>query len=705
MKYAKNPELLAPAGSWKALCAAVQSGADAVYLGGTAFSARAGAGNFDNEQIIEAIRYCHIRGVKVYAALNTLLKQTELKEAFDFACFLRREAGADALIVQDLGLVKILRESLLDMPLHASTQMTVHSIAGAQKLYELGFKRVVLARELSFEQIKAIKNAVDIELEIFVHGAICQCYSGQCLMSSFLGGRSGNRGRCAQPCRLPYELLDSSGKRMKKGYLLSPKDMCLIEHLQEIESTGINSLKIEGRLKRPEYVASVVGIYRKYINSGEKVSQRDMQALLDAFNRSGFTDGYFTGKTGASMMSYDLPSNISAEKFDAEVKKRCLPNANYRLIDVWAESKILHGSEMEFALTDIDGNTAAVCGSIPQEAETAPLSRERAEAQLSKFGSVPFRLINLKLDLDEGISVAVKEINELRRKACDKLAKKRAEVKECKAAGILSAKTEAVLKKDEPEELCASVRTAEQARAVLKLEPDKLYVPAHLADKLDGFTGKTEIISLLPVIVDNKNEDIYDKILTRGVMCSSVGAANKLKDSRIVYGDWRLNVYNSAAIRFCEEAGIKRVTLSPELNLREITALGDCAGAYEVLVYGYLPVMIMKNCIIKACSSMCHKEKGLFFLEDRKKQKFPVLCEPETCTNLLLNSKPLYMADKLSDLKRCGVKKYRLFFTIENPRDCARITEEYQRAIRGQSIKNPFGENAFTRGHFYRGVL
>ena len=696
-------ELLSPAGSWDALVAAVQSGADAVYLGGTAFSARAGADNFDNQQLIEAVRYCHIRGVKVFVTLNTLIKQTELQQAVEFASFLYHEAGIDALIIQDLGLSALLLRAVPGLALHASTQMSVHSVAGAQKLAALGFKRVVLARELSFDQIMAIKEAVDIELEIFVHGAICQCYSGQCLFSSVLGGRSGNRGRCAQPCRLPYELIDGNGKALKKGYLLSPKDMCLLPHLREIKRAGVDSLKIEGRLKRPEYVAAVTGIYRKYLDSSTKPTQQDMQALLDAFNRSGFTDGYFTGKNGAHMMSYASPSNVSPERFHADIKKRFAPNANFRLVDVWAECKIAHGRNITFTLTDCDGNKVAAEGEKPQAAHSTPLSYERAYAQLSKFGSVPFRLKELKLVLDDGLSVSISGLNALRREACEKLIAVRGKVKsegnDAAAIGLIG------IDGDEKEELCISVRTLEQANAVLKLSPDKLYIPRSLADKLFAFTGKTEIITSLPAIVDNDKEMFYDAVSTKGVLCSSLGAAARLCGAHTVYGDWRLNVYNTAAVQFCVENGIARVTLSPELNLREIAAFGTMASACEAIVYGRLPLMVMKNCVIKACSGTCGKEKGVYWLTDRKKQAFPVVCEPDSCTNMLLNAKPLYMADKISDLKACGVKKLRLMFTTESPDECVRITREYMRAMRGETVKNSFLENEFTRGHFYRGVM
>ena len=704
MEEKRKTELLSPAGSWDALVAAVQSGADAVYLGGTQFSARAGADNFDLEKMAEAVRYCHIRRVKVFVTLNTLLKQKELLESAVSYAGQLYEMGVDALIVQDLGLVALLKVAVPEFVLHASTQMTVHSLAGAQALAKLGFKRIVLSRELTFAQIREIKENVDIELEIFVHGAICQSYSGQCLFSSFLGGRSGNRGRCAQPCRLPYTLKEETGKAVKKGYLLSPKDMCLLPHLREIRQAGIDSLKIEGRLKRPEYVATVTGVYRKYLDNGKSPAKQDIQTLLDAFNRSGFTDGYYTGKTGASMMSYVSPSNTSAERFDAEVKKRFAPNANFRLVDVYGTCEILRGRPMQMTLSDWDGNSVSVQGETPQEAVSQPLCYERAYAQLVKFGGVPFALKELKLNLDEGLNVGIRDLNALRRSACEKLVQVRGDRRVHGGSAVSVGFFGSI--GDEKEELCVEVRTLEQAQAVLKLAPDKLYVPLNIADKLSTFTDKTEIITSLPAIVDNHMEDIYDKIPTRGVRCASLGAAARLCGRHTVYGSHRLNVYNAPAALYCTEHGFSRVTLSPELNLREIASLGrNIVNGCDVIVYGHLPLMVMRNCVIKACSGACKKGQAGYRLVDRRKETLPLLCEPLSCTNLLLNAKPLYMADKIDDLKKAGVRKFHLSFTIEEPEQCVNILREYKRAIGGARVLNAREANSFTRGHFYRGVL
>ena len=326
-------ELLAPAGGENSLRAAVQSGADAVYLGGPKFSARRGADNFSVEDIAEYAKYCHLYDVDVHVAVNTLIKEKELSELYDYVYSLN-DAGVDALIIQDIGAAQKIHEILPDMPLHASTQMTVTSLEGVKHLEKMGFSRVVLARELSKEEIKYICDNSKAEIEVFVHGAICMCYSGQCLMSSILGGRSGNRGCCAQPCRLPYCITDEKNTT-NNGYFLSPKDMALISDLQELKCIGVSSLKIEGRLKRAEYVSAVVGIYRKYLDKiSEKVSPEDMKELTDAFSRSGFTNGYFTGKLGENMMSHTTPGNVSDNQFSAEAKARCADDANFRKISV-----------------------------------------------------------------------------------------------------------------------------------------------------------------------------------------------------------------------------------------------------------------------------------------------------------------------------------------------------------------------------------
>ncbi|MBE7026621.1 MAG: U32 family peptidase [Ruminococcaceae bacterium] len=693
-------ELLSPAGNFEALIAAVQNGADAVYLGGTAFSARAGAGNFDDNSLIEAVKYCHVRGVKVFVTLNTLIKQTEFEKAAEFAHFLH-ESGVDGIIVQDAGLAAYILACVPDIRLHGSTQMTVHNIEGAKKLEKLGFKRVVLARELSLEQIRQIRKNTNIELEIFVHGAICCSYSGQCLFSSFLGGRSGNRGRCAQPCRLFYEL-QKDDRVLKKGYLLSPKDMCLLAYMDEIKKLGIESLKIEGRLKRPEYVATVTKIYRKYLDNPKKPLKEDTDELLNAFNRSGFTDAYFTGNTGGNMMSFNSPSNISEEIFNPYIKKTFSAGANFRKTDVSAYCTIKCGEKISMTLCDSDDNAVTAYGDVAEKADNTPLSYERVYAQLSKFGSVPFNLTSLMIDMDEDINLPISEINALRRNACDMLIKVRENAHRDTARacsyGVIIGKT------DENYSLSAEVFTYEQAKELLKHDIDILYAPRHVIEKLADYKGKTKLVTKLEAITNN--EDAYKNIPTNTVMCSSLGSGHILSDKYDVFGDYRLNIYNESSIAFYLSNGFKGVTLSPELSIKDICSLSERArSACGVLVYGHIPLMTMKNCVIKSCTGKCQKGSEGFYLADRKKEHFPVVCQSDSCTNLLLNPKPTYMADKLDDLIKIGIKSFHLMFTVEKPDECARICNEYIRAMRGEKVENSMGENNFTRAHFYRGVL
>ena len=692
-------ELLAPAGTKEAFVAAVQNGADAVYLGAKSFSARAGATNFDNDALVEAVKYAHMRGVKVFVTLNTLIKQSEMDDALKMAEFLYN-IGVDAIIIQDLGLASLIMHALPDVRLHASTQMTIHSVSGAKKLEELGFKRVVLARELSYEQIKQIKEQTSLELEIFVHGAICNSYSGQCLFSSYLGGRSGNRGRCAQPCRLPYELKNGQTS-LKKGYLLSPKDMCLLSHMDKIKELGIDSLKIEGRLKRPEYVATVTRIYKKYLSSPLKPDVEDVKMLLNAFNRSGFTDGYFTANTGGKMMSFDSPSNISEEIFAPDIKQSFAENANFRRVKVRAYCAIKCGQKSTMTLSDDDKNTITAYGAASEMATNTPLSYERAYTQLSKFGSVPFELEELVLDIDEGITLPISEVNALRRAACDMLIKKRENVHK-EIVGACSVGF--IIDKNEGErELNIQVNTIEQAKAALSVEPAILCAPEHVIKKLDKCKN-TKLVTKLDAIVND--EKTYKNIITDGVLCSSLGSAYALGNKHTVYGNYRINVYNDSSVAFYLANGFERVCLSPELSIKDMASMSKNAlSICDVLVYGHIPLMTMKNCVIKSCTGNCSKNKGGYFLTDRKNEAFPIICQSKSCTNLLLNAKPTYMADKLGDLLKLGIKRFSLMFTIEDGDSCRRICDEYARAIKGEHVKNSMEENKFTRAHFYRGVL
>ena len=680
-------ELLAPAGGEAALRAAVQSGADAVYLGGPEFSARRGADNFSVDDIKRYADYCHLYGVDVHVAVNTLIKEKEIPALIDYVYTLNN-AGVDALIIQDIGAAEIIHEILPDMTLHASTQMTVTSLEGVKYLEKMGFSRVVLARELSCDEIKYICDNTDVEIEVFVHGAICMSYSGQCLMSSILGGRSGNRGCCAQPCRLPYCITDGNSETGTK-YFLSPKDMALVENLNELKQIGVKSLKIEGRLKRAEYVSTVVGIYRKYLdNLNDKVSLQDIQALTDAFSRSGFTNGYFTGKLGKNMMSHVIPGNNSENSFTKEALARCADNANFRKIPIGIIASMPESAPLEITIYDFDNNYITVSGeACSEKALNKPLDEERLKEQLSKLGNTPFIVNEITVSVDEGITIPVKEINYVRRIAVDRLI----EARMFREKGRVGKIEKSSLKKssDSKQILVVQVNDDEQLKAALNNGIDVIYA----SERVRKISNSATFITKMP--------DIFDKTGTKNdsVLVSSTAAA-EFYSNKNLHGDFRLNIFNSFSANHFKH--FESVTISPELNIGEIRALiKNTEVSTELIAYGHLPLMLMRNCPLKAAGK-CQNGKRTFKLKDRKNQEFGIMCQ-ENCNAVLLNSKPIYMADKLNDLLDTGVNRIRLMFTTESYAECDRIIKEYKKAFAGEKVHAP-AENTFTRGHYYRGV-
>lgn len=687
-------ELLAPAGSPAALRAAVQSGADAVYLGIDTFGARQSAENFSLDELPKWIDYCHLYGVDVHVTVNTLIKNNELSKLSE--CVKRlNNAHADALIIQDLGAAEIIKNTVPDMTLHASTQMTVTSLEGVKYLENMGFSRVVLARELSKNEIEYICKNAQAEIEVFVHGAICMCYSGQCLMSSILGGRSGNRGRCAQPCRLPYELMEK-GQCAGRGYILSPKDMSLINELGTLNEAGVKSLKIEGRLKRAEYVSAVVGIYRKYIDNPKEVTAQDMQELKDAFSRTGFTDGYFKGQLGKAMMSHKISGNSSDNKFTADAVLRTLENANARKIPVNIVGTLKEGAPLEVVMYDNDGNCFDAVGTLNSEtAVNKPLDKTRFKEQLLKLGSTPFEAVSAEVYTDSGITIPVKEINAVRRTAVDGLIKKRIE----RHTGRIcdSELFTAHERKENDIILTAEVSSEEQLEAAIQAGIKRVYAPARIMNKrLVGMaqSNRTELVEKASEIFSGQ------EITSDAVLVSSSAAVYKYAEKRL-YGDFRLNVFNSrTAEHFSKLQGI---TLSPELNLHEIRDILKYTTAQtEIIGYGHLPLMIMKNCPVRAMGK-CQKGRQIYTLRDRKNEEFPIICSDD-CRSVLLNSKPLFTADKITDLTDLKINSIRLIFTVEKFSQCGKIIDVYKRAMKGEKIE-PMRENTFTRGHLYRGVL
>lgn len=675
-------EILSPAGSMQALYAAVQSGADAVYIGGTEFSARQSAANFTLSDIENAVKYCHIRGVKLHVAANILIKE---KEKYRFLEYIGKlnELGVDAVIIQDIGMAKRVRQMYPDLPLHASTQMTVTNLSGAIELQNMGFSRVVLARELSRTAIKKICENVNIETEVFAHGAICMCYSGQCLLSSMIGGRSGNRGMCAQPCRLPYTLDGET------GYFLSPKDLCMIDYLKELSKIGVTSVKIEGRLKRKEYVACVTRIYKKYAESGSAVSNADKSELLAAFNRSGFTSGYFEDKLGKDMMSFQNPSNISKNVFSDDVKNICSDGANFRKREIFISADMSVGKPISVCVRDKNGNFAEYTGTETLEVRNNGITDiERVKNQLLKLGNTPFFAKTAEVTADSNVMVSVSQINDARRNVCKAFEDKLSETEKRRVFPYTPPERRKYQKNPV---LSAEVSNYEQAKSCIEAGIKEIYSPLDIFERIQTeYPDVSVIVKLPPIMRDDRK---YKEIKADKILVCNIG--QMCKDSEC-YGDFRLNITNSDSADFYGQ--FKRVTLSPELNIYE---LKDIAEGNEIIAYGRIPLMVMENCPLKAAKK-CQNGETAEFLCDRKGQKFPLKCN-FGCSIELLNSKPVYMADKISDLLKLKINALRLIFTVENFAECGKIIGEYKKALSGEKVSAPV-ENTFTRGHFYRGT-
>lgn len=681
-------ELLAPAGEFDSLVMAVQNGADAVYAGGNMFSARRSAVNFDLAELTRAVDYCHLRGVKLYLAVNTLVKEFELVDLCRYLEQIYR-IGVDAVIVQDMGVLRLIRKFLPELPVNGSTQMTVNSAAGVRELERLGVKRVVLARELSAKEIASIRAETKAELEVFVHGALCMSYSGQCLMSSMLGGRSGNRGACAQPCRLPYTLLENGKAVGKTLPLLSPKDLCLARRLDEVKACGADSLKIEGRMKSPEYVGMVTRVYRAALDG--EVSERDVENMLRFFSRGGSSCGYFDGRKFRAMMDYGQSAKISADK-ELEKQIRSSVRGEGRQSPVRAEFSARVGEPLSLVLT-AEACKAEVRGESAEEAINRPADEERVRAQLAKLGGTPFYLSEAKIDLDGRAAVSVGAMNALRREAVEKLSEALCEkYRRAEKAVELSA-----LRRSAPSQkpiLCVQVQNEAQYRAAKRMGADEIYLPYSLYR-----TGlDKDAVCVLPELPrEGVSLDVSD---AARVMVNNIGQFETARGCKIL-GGHRLNLFNCEAAQQLAQLGAETLTVSPELNLKEIRQLAESTDVpLEVIGYGRLPLMLMENCVIKSAHSCGCKEKS-YSLRDRKGIDFPIVSQD--CRNILLNSCPIYMADRMADIKNLQIERIRLCFTVENPDLCCIIIREYQKALAGQEALPPRFE--YTRGHFYRGVL
>ena len=688
-------EILSPAGSYETFVCAVNCGADAVYIGGQSFNARKNAVNFSNEEILNAVEYAHLHSKKVYVTLNTLVSDLELRQVYDFVSFLY-DAGVDALIIQDLAVINIVKTYFPDFEVHASTQMTVCNVDGARIAKELGFKRVVLARELTFEEIKAISDSVDIELEVFVHGALCMSYSGQCLMSSFLGSRSGNRGACAQPCRLPYTLCDANGKAVseKDKYLLSLKDLCLVDEMEKLISCGVKSIKIEGRMKSSDYVSIVTSVYDKY-RFGGKVDCKDMAMLENIFSRNGFTKGYPEGKTGRHMLNYDRNNDDVYRKISADVrdsaqrlKEKTLPKIPF---DVHFEASL---SKAPVLKVNAVGHSVCVTGNtLCEKAINIPLAYDRVLSQLSKTGNTQFELREYGIDIEDNISLPIKEINELRRKALEKLTHSIAHIPRKGKTGEFKMPDDC--KKSDKHILCARVVAKEQAVSAIDAGFDKILVPYSLYTKEKDYfdlSGK-DIAVVLPNILHSMAD--IDVSLIKGDIYATNISHLSLAERFSVRADFTLNIFNSLAFDTLKRYGIKSVCISSEANMKEILNL-KTSLPLEVIVYGKVPLMTVKNCVIKSSYGKCSCTDTVYYLKDRKGAFFPVTRDKINCTNTIYNSTPVYMADKWKEIASIGAYAHHFIFTDETPKEIKEIYNSYK------NKKEP--SSAFTRGHYYRGV-
>ena len=691
-------ELLAPAGSPEAVTAAVQAGADAVYLGYGSFNARRNAKNFSEEEFAAAVSYCHLRGAKVYLTLNTLVTDRELPQAAQLA---RRasELGADAVLVQDLGVARMLRQTVPDLPLHASTQMTLHSLDGVKAAADLGMTRVVLARELGREEIAYICRSSPIEIEVFVHGALCMCYSGQCFFSSVVGGRSGNRGLCAQPCRLKY-----GWDGRAREYPLSLKDLSLAGHLRELEEMGVACAKIEGRMKRPEYVAVVTAIYARAIREGRDPTAEELEQLRLAFSRQGFTDGYFTDRTGPEMFGVREKEEEPRELFQRA--RELYLKEEPRRAPVKLYAMVRRGEPAQVAAEDAEGRVAAVSGPVPEEAEHVALTREKVEGQISRTGGTPFSCESARAYVEEGLSLPLSALNALRRQALQELADRRLELPRRRQEEFHPGVR--YENRRQPPVLTVSVRLAEQVtRELCALKPALLYLPAEEGaahpEKVElALSMGVPVAAALPrVMFDRERDAVLDQLLRLrelGVTQALAGGWGMLPLARelgfTLRGDYGLGVYNSQTLKELKRLGFASATASFELKLAQIRDISKPVDI-EMLVYGRLPLMLTQNCLIRTHTGRCTCENNNR-LTDRKGEQFPVV-KAFGCRSEILNSKKLFLADKAAEWKKIGLWAGRLMFTTENARECVQVLERYL-------DRGTYEPNDYTRGLYYRDV-
>ncbi len=690
-------ELLAPAGSMEALYAAVQNGANAVYLGCGTFNARQSAKNFTPQTLTEAIKYCHIRGVQVHLTVNTLVSDREAEECAEL---IRHAAasGVDAFIVQDLGVVQMCRRIAPKVPIHGSTQMTIHSLPGVLFCAAMGLSRVVLSRELSREEIRNICRNSPIEIEVFGHGALCMSYSGQCYLSSAIGGRSGNRGRCAQPCRQCYGY-----SRRENRYPLSLKDNCLVEYLQELDRMGVASIKLEGRMKRPEYVAAVTDVYRKALDTGN-VSKPMMDALLTAFNRQGFTDGYYTGNLGKGM--FGVREEKPEDPTWLRLARQSYEAVENQLVDVKFHA-VVCPEYSSLTVTDPEGRTCTVNGPVPQVARTQLLTHETLAERLAKTGGTPYHCGVVTSQITPGLTLSAAAINALRRDALNQLTAIRGRRET--AMLLRMRKMPHYTGNRERPDFTVSITTREQITVkLLKLNPAMLYVPLHILAEDPDFTRqlakRVPVAAALPRIVhDGEMNAIRESLRivraqgVRQVLVGNLGLLIPAREAGMeIRGDFGLNIYNSLAMQTLRELELRSATLSFEMTLPQVRDISKAVPC-ELLAYGRLPLMVTENCLFKGKTGECACHMGAAKLVDKTGAEFPVIRDGNSCRSVLLNGKKLNWLDRQNDLARLGLWAMRLHFTTENPK-------EVDHVVSACITHTPFDPGAFTRGLYLRGL-
>ena len=701
-----SPELLAPAGGMESVRAAVLCGADAVYMGAKSFNARRNAENFDENQFRQAVEYCHLYGVKVYLTLNTLVYDEELPallEEIQLAC----QAAVDGVIVQDLGVVRVLEKAAPSLPVHASTQMAIHNLEGARMAAKMGLRRVVLAREMSREEIRRITREVDIQTEVFVHGAHCVCLSGQCYLSSMLGERSGNRGLCAQPCRLPFSV------RERGRYGLSLKDLSLVERVEELRELGVTSLKIEGRMKRPEYVAASVTALRTALEGGKP----DLDTLRAVFSRSGFTDGYFSGRIGREMYGVRSREDVlSAPPVLRELEE--LYRRERPLIPISLAFSMEEALPVRLTLSD---GLHTVCqeGPVPQPAQSRPTTAQSAASSLFKLGDTPYRVEQQDIRVEEGLFLPVSELNRLRREAVSQLnsLRSRRGPVPCQPEGVETAFPK-LLNLKYPS-FRARFQTARQLEETARTAPglfsqlEAILLPIEEIFHLSTVElWKDRLVAELPrVLFDgwDRVEAALVSLKEQGVgrvWCQNLGCVGlAVRLGLIPWGGFALNITNSHALDKYRELGLLDAELSFELSMARARAVGDLLPT-GIAAYGYLPMMSLRSCPVQA-EIGCKACKQRARLTDRKGVAFPVVChkhaalmgKPLGDTVELLNASPLYLADKLP-LE--GFSHLLLYFTIESAQTCAGVLEAY---LAGGAAAQAHRPDTITRGLYYRNVL